>query len=96
MMDEGAFGYRRWHIFIRSAVLINNGSDKSLDTWLQIDRDVGLAYAIDSIQHPRQSDRTGNNPNNPESNPNVLEELRSLWLPRSFEELDKAFDNLLP
>lgn len=93
MMDEGPIGYRRWHAFIRTAVLINTELDMLHDRWLQIDRDVGLAYAIDSKQHPKQSDRTGNNPNNPEIDPNRLDELRTFWLPKSFQELDNAFDN---
>jgi hypothetical protein len=57
-----------------------------------VDRHIGLACAIDSKQHPRQSTNDDNNPNNPEINPEMLVKLRSFWLPLNFEELDTEFD----
>lgn len=49
-------GYHRWHAFIRAAVLL--GVDKNI--WLQIDRYVGLAWAIQSEAKIIQD-----SPNNP-------------------------------
>ena len=46
MMDEGQFGFYRWHTFIRTAVLLNHGPER----WLNVDRHIGLACAIDSKQ----------------------------------------------
>ncbi|TLX89686.1 MAG: hypothetical protein E6K94_09570 [Thaumarchaeota archaeon] len=57
-----------------------------------MDRHVGLACAIDSIQRPRQSTNDGNNPNNSEISSEMLDKLRSSWLHQSFEELDSEFD----
>ena len=88
MMDEGQFGFYRWHTFIRTAVLLNNEPERLLD----VDRHIGLACAIDSIQHPRQSTNDGNNPNNSEIPPEILDKLRSNWLHLIFEELDSEFD----
>jgi hypothetical protein len=88
MMDEGQFGFYRWHTFIRTAVLLNQDPQG----WLHVDRHVGLACAIDSIQHPSQSTNDGNNPNNSEISTEMLDKLRSSWLHLSFEELDCEFD----
>jgi len=77
-------GYHRWHVFIRMAVL----SGANTDRWMQIDRLVGLAWALQSQLFPEN-----NKPNNPGASESVLENLRTLWLSRSFEELDNAFAN---
>ena len=92
MMDEGPIGYRRWHAFIRTAVLINAELDMLHNKWLEIDRDVGLAYAIDSKQHPKQSDRTGNNPNNPEIDSDQLDELSELF---GYQKVSRSWTMLL-
>ena len=97
-MDSGwptpPVGYHRWHAFIRATTLLNEGP---LDRWLQLDRHVALAWVIQSVQIPRDSDATtGNNPSNPEIDPQRLDYLRSVWLDRSFEELDSAFDCYMP
>jgi hypothetical protein len=88
MMDEGQFGFYRWHTFIRTAVLLNQDPQRCL----HVDRHIGLACAIDSVQRPRQSTNDGNNPNNSEITPETLDKLRSSWLQLSFEELDAEFD----
>jgi hypothetical protein len=88
MMDEGQFGFYRWHTFIRTAVLLNHEPER----WLNVDRHIGLACAIDSKQRPRQSTNDGNNPNNSGISFEMLDTLRSFWLPLSFEELDAEFD----
>ena len=61
-----------------------------------MDRHVGLAAAIDYIQHPKQSPNHGNNPKNSEISPETLDKLRSVWLQLSFEELDTEFDKQFP
>jgi hypothetical protein len=63
--------------------------------WLNVNRHIGLAGAIDSKQRPRQSTSDGNNPNNLEISIEILDTLRSFWLTLSFEELDTAFDKQL-
>lgn len=78
-------GYKRWHAFIRGAVLI--GEDSTSTRWLQIDRNVGLAWEI-QLQSKIQED----NPNNPGLQPDRINELRNVWLARTFDELDDAFD----
>jgi hypothetical protein len=88
MMDGGHFGFYRWHTFIRTAALLNQDPQR----WLHVDRHVGLAAAIDSIQHPKQSSDDGSNPKNSEISPDMLDKLRSSWLHLSFEELDTEFD----
>jgi hypothetical protein len=88
MMDAGQFGFYRWHTFIGTAVLLNQNPQR----WLHVDRHIGLAGAIDSIQHPKQSSDDGSNPNNSEISPEMLDKLRSFWLQLSFEELDTEFD----
>jgi hypothetical protein len=88
MMDEGQFGFYSWHTFIRTAALLNNESER----WLNVDRHIGLACAIDSEQRPRQSTNDGNNPNNSEIFHEILDKLRSFWLQLNFEELDTEFD----
>ena len=88
MMDEGQFGFYRWHTFIRTAVLLNHEPER----WLNVDRHIGLACAIDSKQRPRQSTNDGSNPNNSEISPEMLDKFRSFWLPLNFEELDTEFD----
>jgi hypothetical protein len=76
-------GYKRWHAFIRGAVLIGEDSTR----WLQIDRNVGLAWEI-QLQSKIEED----NPNNPGLQPDRINELRNVWLARTFDELDDAFD----
>lgn len=94
MMDDDLQGYCRWHAFIRALVLIEEKDRKMDETWLQIDRHVGLASAIHNKQKPRQTD-DGTNPNNPKIDRGVLVQLRNYWLPMNFERLDNAFDQYI-
>jgi hypothetical protein len=87
MMDVVHFGYPRWHVFCRSAAFI--GLDQ--DTWLKIDRLVGLAYALHMRLGPRQSE-DGTDPQNPER-PDLVEELLPKFTSYSFDQLDEHFDN---
>jgi hypothetical protein len=91
-MDGGQFGFYSWHSFIRIAVLLDHEPER----WLNVDRHIGLACAIDSKQQPRQSTNDGINPNNSEISPEMLDKLRSFWLPLNFEELDTEFDKQFP
>ena len=75
MMDEGQFGFYRWHTLGRTAVLLNQDPQR----WLTVNRHIGLAGAIDSKQRPRQSTSDGNNPNNSEISTEILDTLRSFW-----------------
>lgn len=80
----GMVGYHRWHTIIRAMVLA--GADPS--RWLEIDRFVSLAWAIQSEARPVS--RRRNNPGLPEQR---ISELRTIWLQRSVEQLDNAFDS---
>jgi hypothetical protein len=94
MMDENRSGYRFWHIFIRTAVLLTK--DISIDIlhrWLDIDRHIGLASGIHLKQHPSQSNASGQDPKNPEIDPSVLKQLQDIWLKCTFSQLDDLFDS---
>jgi hypothetical protein len=95
MMDENHSGYRFWHIFIRTAVLLTIDVDTNiLDRWLSIDRHIGLASEIHFKQHPSQSDANGQNPMNHEIDPDLLMQLQDKWLKCTFSQLDDLFDNV--
>jgi hypothetical protein len=87
-MDYGSDGvprsYHVWHPFIMASVMVGADADR----WLQIDRNVGLAWAIQSEARPVEDA-----PDNPGLLPARLVELRSRWLNLSFDQLDSAFDS---
>jgi hypothetical protein len=76
-------GYFRWHTFIQSAVLLG----ENFERWLQIDRYVGLAWAIQSIAPINEQD-----PKNQGLDPDTLNELREEWLSMQSQQLDDAFE----
>jgi hypothetical protein len=88
-MDSGdvnaspPIGYHRWHTFIQAIVYAGGNSD----IWLNINRLVGLAWAIQSELKPPDGI-----PNNPELRSDRLNDLRTSWLKLSFEELNTAFE----
>lgn len=82
--DDPPVGYHRWHPLIRAAVMV--GADAG--RWLQIDRNVGLAWAIQSEARP-----FADAPDNPGLPSARLDALRSTWQVLSFDELDTAFDS---
>jgi len=98
MMDEKSYGFRRWHAVVRAGVLLSgeSSSQNNNNRWLATDRYIGLAWEIQTKQNPRQSDRSGKNPNNPEIDSTLLDSFRSFWLSKSFDDLDKLFDNEVP
>ena len=69
-------------------MLLNHDTEQ----WLHVDRHIGLACTIDSVQRPRQSTNDGNNPNNSEISPVMLDKFRAFWLQLNSEELDREFD----
>ncbi|HSL83696.1 MAG TPA: hypothetical protein VLF66_13055 [Thermoanaerobaculia bacterium] len=89
-MDTGGplnppIGYHRWHPINRAAVF--SGADDGL--WLELDRFVGLAWAIQSDVKPIEDD-----PNNPPLPDARLQQLRDIWLCLDWDELDAAFDSV--
>jgi hypothetical protein len=88
-MDTGAPGsppqaYHAWHGFIRAVVLVGGDAER----WLRIDRNLGLAWAIQNEARPADDE-----PNNPPLPEDRLEQLRAAWLPLDADQLDEMFDN---
>jgi hypothetical protein len=75
-------GYHRWHTFIRIFTLLTEVPSKKT-IWLNIDRFVGLAWAL-------QSTKSSSDSNIPQEKMN---ELRTKWLELDFDKLDKEFDS---
>ena len=89
MMDSSgpnnpAVGYHRWHAIIRAQVVL--GIDEA--RWTDIDRCLGLGWAIQSEAQPVQ----GTAPN-PAMDPARVAILRERWMARTPEEIDDAFDS---
>lgn len=82
--DNPPIGYHRWHGFIRAVELVGGDAER----WLMVNRNVGLAWAIQSEARP-QEDR----PDNPGLPSDRLAALREEWTAMSFDELDAAFDH---
>ena len=61
--------------------------------WLQINRYVGLAWAIQSIAGPKEDVPGGGNPKNPRLEDTILKSQRERWFDLTFDELDVAFDS---
>jgi hypothetical protein len=80
---EPLIGYFRWHTFIQSTILLG----ENIQRWLQLDRYVGLAWAIQSITPIQEQD-----PNNPGLDPNTLNQLREKWLSLPSEQMDNKFE----
>jgi hypothetical protein len=86
VQDESSppVGYHRWHASIRAIQLLEI-SDAAW--WENLDRLVGLAWAIQSFARPRQQ-----NTPNPALPPTDLQELRDAWLALSPEDRDRQYD----
>ena len=87
MMDSLHFGYPRWYVFCRSAVIA--GEDDQF--WLELSRLVALAYRLHMQLHPKQS-IDGKDPKNQE-HPEVVQQIKSQFKDSTFEQLDSVFDN---
>jgi hypothetical protein len=89
MMDTSGpanppIGYHRWHTFIRAIVAVGGDADR----WLIVDRNVSLAWAIQSLLKPVQDTH-----DNPPLTSDQLKKFREKWLTLSVEQLDDAFDS---
>ena len=89
MMETGGpgnppLGYHRWHPFIRAFVVVGAEEHR----WLEVNRNVGLAWAIQSLLKPVQDKR-----DNPAFTEDRLQQLRATWLSRTADQLDAAFDS---
>lgn len=89
MMDTGGpssppIGYHRWHGYSRGAVLLGVDAER----WERLDRNIGLAWNIQSILKPVQD-----KPNNPPMDDAKLAELRNRWQLLTTEEIEQEFDS---
>jgi hypothetical protein len=90
MMDSSgplnpAVGFHRWHAIIRAQVVLGISEDR----WTEIDRCLGLGWAIQSEAQPVQ----GTGPN-PAMDPDRVATLRERWMARTPEQIDDAFDSV--
>ncbi|NYT96201.1 hypothetical protein [Salinispora sp. H7-4] len=76
-------GYHVWHAYIRAMDLLNVDADR----WRSIERLVGAAWHVQSLAKPAY-----NAPNTP-LEPIVVADVKRLWLRRSTEEIDEAFES---
>lgn len=89
MMDASgptnpAVGYHRWHAIICAQI----GLGIEAERWTQIDRYVGLGWAIQSEAQPIQGAQA--NPGLPAER---LTQLRERWMARTPTQIDDAFDS---
>jgi hypothetical protein len=90
MMDASgptnpAVGYHRWHAIIRAQIELGIDAGR----WTQIDRWLGLGWAMQSEAQPVQGERA--NPGLPAAR---IDELRQRWLQRTPGQIDDAFDSV--
>jgi hypothetical protein len=90
MMDASgptnpAVGYHRWHAIIRAQIELGIDAER----WTEIDRYVGLAWAVQSEAQPVQGEAA--NPGLPGGR---VAELAERWLARTPEQIDSAFDSV--
>ena len=89
MMDTSGpanppIGYHRWHPFIRAAVLL--GADAG--RWLTINRNVALAWAIQSFLKPVQDKK-----DNPPLTDEQMQAFRGKYMQMNEAALDSGFDS---
>jgi hypothetical protein len=85
MMDgTPPIGFHLWHASIRAIQLLEVGN---LAWWEDLNRMVGLAWAIHSFARPQQQSTP-----NPALSANDLQELRDAWLPLLPDRRDRQFD----
>jgi hypothetical protein len=82
--DDPAVGFHRWHAIACAQILLGIDADR----WTEIDRWIGLGWAIQSEAQPVQ----GSEPN-PGLPAERVEELREAWMALTPEEVDDAFDS---
>jgi hypothetical protein len=91
MMDASgpanpAVGFHRWHAIIRAQVVLGIAADR----WTEIDRCLGLGWAIQSEAQPVQQVAAPNPPLAPER----VAALCERWMARTPEAIDDAFDSI--
>jgi hypothetical protein len=77
-------GYHRWHASIRVVQLLEIGDNT---WWENLNRTLGLAWAIQSFAKPRQLNMA-----NPPLAAGDLQDLRTAWLPLAPERRDRQYD----
>lgn len=77
-------GYHRWHGSIRAIQLLNIGDNA---WWENLNRMLGLAWAIQSFAQPKQQDTP-----NPRLSDADLNDLRTAWLALSPDRRDRQYD----
>ena len=77
-------GYHRWHASIRAIQLLGIGDS---EWWENLDRLVGLGWAVQSLAKPVQQATP-----NPALSPADLQALRDAWLPLAPERRDRQYD----
>jgi hypothetical protein len=77
-------GYHRWHASIRAIQLLNIGDPQ---WWENLDRLVGLAWAIQSFARPKQQDTP-----NPALAGGDIQQLRDAWLALTPDRRDRQYD----
>jgi hypothetical protein len=82
--ENPAVGFHRWHAIIRAKLVLGIDAER----WWEIDRCVGLGWAIQSEAQPVQ----GSEPN-PGLPAERVAELREAWMALTSEEVDDAFDS---
>jgi hypothetical protein len=93
LMDTGGpsnppIGYHRWHVFARSVQLLDVIPPAvNQQRWLGINREIGLAWAIQSEMKPIPDSRA-----NPPIAASRLQSLRAVWTSQNADGLDVAFD----
>lgn len=90
MMDASgptnpAVGYHRWHAIIRAQVVLGIDADR----WTEIDRCLGLGWAVQSEAQPVQGTSA-----NPPMDAGRVTTLRDRWMARTPDEIDAAFDSV--
>lgn len=83
-------GYHRWYQFIRAYTLLNNIND---GRWLSINRNVALAWYIQSKLKPKGTTADGSNPNNPPLAEASIKIFRDKCSIMSFQDLDNLFSH---
>jgi hypothetical protein len=82
--DSPPIGYHRWHASLRAIQLLDIGDR---DWWENLDRLVGLAWAIQSFAKPKQQDAA-----NPAVAAADLQDLRNAWLALTPDRRDHQYD----
>ncbi|ASO19097.1 hypothetical protein FHR81_001364 [Actinoalloteichus hoggarensis] len=81
MEGDPTLSYHLWHAFLRAMMVL----DVDRARWAELDRLIGLAWALQSIAKPRAREI------NPPLPDETVRRLRGIWLPRTSVQTDLAF-----